>query len=264
MARAYDVDAVERKWQAALARRGHLRGGQRRPAPALLRPVHVPVPVGPGPPGPRAQLHLRRPGGPLPDDAGPGRALAARLRLLRPAGRERGDPDRHPPPRVHRGPHRRAARSPSSGSARSTTGAARSAATTRPTSAGTSSSSCGCSRPAWPTGPSAPVNWCPGCQTVLANEQVLADGTCERSGDLVVNRDLEQWFFRITALRRRAAGRAGRAGVARAGEDHAAQLDRPLRGGRARPRRWWAATAPTAGRPSACGSSPPGRTPASA
>ncbi len=45
----------------------------------------------------------------------------------------------------------------------------------------------------------APVNWCPGCQTVLANEQVLADGTCERSGDLVVTRDLEQWFFKITA-----------------------------------------------------------------
>ncbi len=45
----------------------------------------------------------------------------------------------------------------------------------------------------------APVNWCPGCQTVLANEQVLADGTCERSGDLVVKRSLEQWFFRITA-----------------------------------------------------------------
>jgi leucyl-tRNA synthetase len=45
----------------------------------------------------------------------------------------------------------------------------------------------------------APVNWCPGCQTVLANEQVLADGTCERSGDLVVQRDLEQWFLRITS-----------------------------------------------------------------
>jgi leucyl-tRNA synthetase len=45
----------------------------------------------------------------------------------------------------------------------------------------------------------APVNWCPGCQTVLANEQVLPDGTCERSGDVVVKRDLEQWFFRITA-----------------------------------------------------------------
>jgi leucyl-tRNA synthetase len=45
----------------------------------------------------------------------------------------------------------------------------------------------------------APVNWCPGCQTVLANEQVLPDGTCERSGDVVIKRDLEQWFFRITA-----------------------------------------------------------------
>ena len=44
----------------------------------------------------------------------------------------------------------------------------------------------------------APVNWCPGCNTVLANEQVLADGTCERSGDQVTKRDLEQWFFKIT------------------------------------------------------------------
>ena len=44
----------------------------------------------------------------------------------------------------------------------------------------------------------APVNWCPGCNTVLANEQVQADGTCERSGDLVEKRDLEQWFFKIT------------------------------------------------------------------
>jgi leucyl-tRNA synthetase len=33
---------------------------------------------------------------------------------------------------------------------------------------------------------------------VLANEQVLADGTCERSGDLVIRKDLEQWFFKIT------------------------------------------------------------------
>ncbi len=45
----------------------------------------------------------------------------------------------------------------------------------------------------------APVNWCPGCRTVLANEQVLADGTCERCGDLAQQRELEQWFYRITA-----------------------------------------------------------------
>jgi leucyl-tRNA synthetase len=44
----------------------------------------------------------------------------------------------------------------------------------------------------------APVNWCPGCQTVLANEQVLSDGTCERSGDVVERRYLAQWFLRIT------------------------------------------------------------------
>lgn len=44
----------------------------------------------------------------------------------------------------------------------------------------------------------AEVNWCPGCQTVLANEQVLHDGTCERSGDLVEHRSMYQWFYRIT------------------------------------------------------------------
>jgi leucyl-tRNA synthetase len=43
----------------------------------------------------------------------------------------------------------------------------------------------------------APVNWCPGCRTVLANEQVV-DGRCERSDDPVEVRDLTQWFFRIT------------------------------------------------------------------
>jgi leucyl-tRNA synthetase len=43
----------------------------------------------------------------------------------------------------------------------------------------------------------APVNWCPGCRTVLANEQVV-EGRCERSGDAVEIRSLTQWFFRIT------------------------------------------------------------------
>lgn len=44
----------------------------------------------------------------------------------------------------------------------------------------------------------APVKWCPNDQTVLANEQVLADGTCERCGAEVESRVMEQWFFRIT------------------------------------------------------------------
>ncbi len=43
----------------------------------------------------------------------------------------------------------------------------------------------------------AQVNWCPDCQTVLANEQVV-DGLCERCDSKVIDKDLEQWFFRIT------------------------------------------------------------------
>jgi len=58
----------------------------------------------------------------------------------------------------------------------------------------------------------APVNWCPTCQTALANEQVVngpaptqstADeptGVCERCGTRVIARNLEQWFFRTTAF----------------------------------------------------------------
>src|SRR3990167_7139981 len=43
----------------------------------------------------------------------------------------------------------------------------------------------------------APVNWCPSCQTVLANEQVV-DGKCERCGAEVTQKDMEQWFYKIT------------------------------------------------------------------
>lgn len=44
----------------------------------------------------------------------------------------------------------------------------------------------------------APVNWCPKCNTVLANEQVL-EGHCERCETEVIRRNLTQWFFNITA-----------------------------------------------------------------
>ncbi|MDI6821481.1 MAG: leucine--tRNA ligase [Actinomycetota bacterium] len=43
----------------------------------------------------------------------------------------------------------------------------------------------------------ASVNWCPGCETVLANEQVVG-GRCWRCDNLVESRQLEQWFFKIT------------------------------------------------------------------
>ncbi|AIY84261.1 MAG: leucine--tRNA ligase [Clostridium baratii] len=43
----------------------------------------------------------------------------------------------------------------------------------------------------------APVNWCPSCNTVLANEQVV-DGLCERCDSEVTKKDLTQWFLKIT------------------------------------------------------------------
>ena len=45
---------------------------------------------------------------------------------------------------------------------------------------------------------SSSVNWCPSCETVLANEQVI-EGSCWRCETAVVQKELEQWFFRITA-----------------------------------------------------------------
>ncbi|CEQ23080.1 leucyl-tRNA ligase [[Clostridium] sordellii] len=41
------------------------------------------------------------------------------------------------------------------------------------------------------------VNWCPSCETVLANEQVV-QGACERCDSVVVKKDLEQWYFKTT------------------------------------------------------------------
>jgi len=48
----------------------------------------------------------------------------------------------------------------------------------------------------------APVNWCPECNTALANEEVV-DGACERCGTEVDLRDLTQWFFKITEYAQR-------------------------------------------------------------
>lgn len=44
------------------------------------------------------------------------------------------------------------------------------------------------------------VNWCPSCQTVLANEQVV-DGSCERCGTEVIQKSMKQWYFKISHYR---------------------------------------------------------------
>ncbi|RJQ43121.1 MAG: leucine--tRNA ligase [Gaiellales bacterium] len=51
----------------------------------------------------------------------------------------------------------------------------------------------------------APVNWCPSCATVLANEQVVQGG-CERCSTTVEQRNLAQWFFKITDYAERLLG----------------------------------------------------------
>jgi leucyl-tRNA synthetase len=43
-----------------------------------------------------------------------------------------------------------------------------------------------------------PINWCPGCQTGLANEDLEADGTCERCGSVVEKKPMRQWVLKIT------------------------------------------------------------------
>ncbi len=72
------------------------------------------------------------------------------------------------------------------------------------------------------------VNWCPGLGTVLANEEVTADGRSDRGNFPVFRRNLRQWMMRITAYSDRLLDDLDRAGLAGEDQGHAAQLDRPV------------------------------------
>ncbi len=107
----------------------------------------------------------------------------------------------------------------------------------------------------------APVNWCPSCKTVLANEQVIA-GACERCGTPVEQRRIAQWFFKITRVRPAPAGQPRRPSTGPTPPGRPRELDRPERGRRAalpRPGR-----RRQRDRHAASTSSPPGPTPSSA
>ena len=73
------------------------------------------------------------------------------------------------------------------------------------------------------------VNWCPKCATVLANEQVV-EGHCWRHEDTIVEqRELEQWFLRITEYAENCCGTSTSSKDGRKKCHHAAQLDRTQR-----------------------------------
>ena len=55
----------------------------------------------------------------------------------------------------------------------------------------------------WAYRDDADVNWCPSCQTVLANEQVVGEGVCEYCDTPVTKKSLRQWFFAITRFAER-------------------------------------------------------------
>ena len=100
----------------------------------------------------------------------------------------------------------------------------------RPTSSDAQSST----PTASPTSHEAPVNWCPGLGTVLANEEVTADGRTERGNFPVFRRPLKQWMMRITAYADRLLDDLDLLDWPESHQADAAQLDRPQRGRRGR------------------------------
>ncbi len=220
----------------ALGRGGHLPGRRRRPPAPLVRAHHVPLSLRARPHGSRPELHLRRPPRPAPDHAGVRGALSLRVRLLRPPCRKRGDPDRHPSARLHRRPHRRAegvdhlarrrlrlaTRDPQPRSRVHEVEPAHLREVPR-------------GRSRLPR--QRPGQLVPGMPD-RARQRAGPRGrhlrALGRPGGKARSRAV---VLRDHPLRRRAARGSRRPRLARAGEGHAAQLDRPLGGRRVRPRR---------------------------
>ena len=203
--RKYDPEQIETKWQkvwdeqktfvVANPEPGSSAGRQGRRR--HLRARDVPLSFGQRAHGARQELHHGRRHRPLPPPSGPAGAASHGVRRLRPQLREHGHQDRRAAGQVHRRGHRHhqpAAAPPGRVHRLDPRGGHLAGPST---TSGPSGSSCSSTRRAWPTRRKRPVNWCPSCQTVLANEQVI-EGACERCDTVVEAKKLTQWFFRIT------------------------------------------------------------------
>ena len=158
----------------------------------------LPYPSGHAAHGPHAQLHDRRRGGALQADVRLQRAAPDRLGRFRAARGKRRDQARHASARMDQREHRADEGGVPALRLQLRLASAKSPPASRNTTGGTSGSSCACSRRGLAYRKRSRVNWCPQCQTVLANEQVI-DGFCWQHDTTPVEaKEIEQWFLRIT------------------------------------------------------------------
>ena len=227
----YDPAEIEPRWQRVWADEGTwvVSNDCDDPRPKSYVLVMLPVPQRRAAHRPPQGLQRRRRGRALPPPHRPARP-ATRWATTRSACRPRTTRSRPASTRATRPTPRSPSSSArfASGASRST-GRASSARTSRASTAGRSGSSSSSSSSGLAYQKEAAVNWDPVEETVLANEQVK-DGRGERSGALVEVRQLTQWFFRITDYADRLLADLDTIELARARQDHAAQLDRPLGG----------------------------------
>ena len=196
----YDPQAIEQKWFERWAQNPDLYRAEasHQRAQEVLRAGDAAVSLGRAAHGARAQLLHRRRAGALHVDAGPQRASSHGLGLIRPSRRERGHPEPDAAAGVDAGQHRQ-----------------NEGADEAPGFAYDWSNEVTTCLPEYyrwnqwfflkflerglAYRKKSKVNWCPQCATVLANEQVLPNGCCWRhETTLVEQRELEQWFLRIT------------------------------------------------------------------
>ena len=207
-------------------------GPARRVAAQVLPADDVPVPVGRPAHRPLVHRHPERRAGPLPPDARLQRVLPDRLRRLRAAGRERRDQERRPPVQLDDAEHREHAPPVPDDGRDVRLERTRSSPPTRRTTAGTSGCSCASSRPAWPIARCRRSTGAPTTGRSPASRSRAPTATAGAAA---------RWSRSATSssgscarrVRRRAA-RLHRPRLARAGPDHADQLDRPVRGRRDR------------------------------
>ena len=209
----YDPAAIDRKWQERWERDGIHRVDNEDPRPKWYEMTMYPYPSGDLHIGhwyamAPADCHAR-----FPAYAGVQRPSPNRVRRFWAAGRKR----RHQPwyPSPPPGPWKTSPTCAGSfvPSERFTIGTGRLFAACPSIIGGTSGCSSSFTKRDLAYRGRAPVVWCPSCQTVLANEQVL-NGACERCGATITRRDLEQWFLRITGICRPASGFPGIGGLA--------------------------------------------------